>query len=148
HLNFPKREWENDQGENLFRRGRYTFWWRTFLHPSMLAFDAPSREECTVARNQSNTPQQALVLLNDPIYVEAARAFAARVMREGGEQTDARLEFAFRVALQREPRPQEIEVLTQLYAKHLEQYQADPASAAQIIDVGDSPTPTDLPAAE
>lgn len=148
HLNFPKREWENDQGENLFRRGLYTFWCRTFLHPSMLAFDAPSREECTVARNQSNTPQQALVLLNDPIYVEAARAFAARVMREGGEQTDARLEFAFRVALQREPRPQEIEVLTQLYAKHLEQYQADPASAAQIIDVGDSPTPTDLPAAE
>ena len=73
HLNFPVREYEADHGENLYRRGLYTYWRRTFLHPSLLAFDAPSREECTVERPRSNTPLQALVLLNDPTYVEAAR---------------------------------------------------------------------------
>ncbi len=75
HLNFPVREYESDHGEDLYRRGLYTYWCRTFLHPSLLAFDAPTREECTAERNRSNTPTQALVLLNDPIYVEAARVF-------------------------------------------------------------------------
>src|SRR5262249_26979879 len=79
HLNFPVREWQNDSGESLYRRGLYTYWCRTFLHPSLLAFDAPSREECTVERARSNTPQQALVLLNDPSYVEAARVLAERI---------------------------------------------------------------------
>src|SRR5207237_8814166 len=74
-MNFPKREWQNDKGDDLYRRGLYTYWCRTFPHPSLVAFDAPSREECTVERPRSNTPLQALVLLNDPIYVEAARAF-------------------------------------------------------------------------
>ena len=68
--------------EELYRRGVYTFWQRSFLHPSLLAFDAPSREECAAERNRSNIPQQALVLLNDPTYVEAARAFAARILGE------------------------------------------------------------------
>jgi hypothetical protein len=77
NLNFPTREWQNDSGESLYRRGMYTWWQRSFTHPAMLAFDAPSREECTAERNRSNIPQQALVLLNDPSYVEAARAFAA-----------------------------------------------------------------------
>ena len=76
HLNFPVREYENDHGENQYRRGLYTYWCRTFLHPSLLAFDAPTREECTAERTRSNTPLQALVLLNDPTYVEAARVFA------------------------------------------------------------------------
>ena len=80
YLNFPKREWENDKGESQYRRGLYTYWQRTFLHPSLAAFDAPSREECTVDRPRSNTPQQALVLLNDPTYVEAARALAGRML--------------------------------------------------------------------
>ena len=81
YLNFPKREWENDKGENQYRRGLYTYWQRTFLHPSLAAFDAPSREECTVDRPRSNTPQQALVLLNDPTYVEAARAATSNTSR-------------------------------------------------------------------
>src|SRR5262249_26520561 len=68
-LNFPPREWQNDTGEKLYRRGLYTHWQRTFLHPSLLAFDASTREECTAARARSNIPQQALVLLNDPTYV-------------------------------------------------------------------------------
>ncbi|MFC1757718.1 PSD1 and planctomycete cytochrome C domain-containing protein, partial [Planctomycetota bacterium] len=85
HMNFPARRWTHDKNENLYRRGLYTWWQRMFLHPSMLAFDAPSREECTVERPRSNTPQQALVLLNDPTYVEAARVFAERIGNEGGE---------------------------------------------------------------
>src|SRR6202035_1961194 len=104
-LNFPKREWQNDNGENLYRRGLYTYWCRTFPHPSLVAFDAPSREECTVERPRSNTPLQALVLLNDPVYVEASRAFAERVLREGGPDAPARLQFAFRQALQRQAQP-------------------------------------------
>ena len=84
HLNFPVREYESDHGADLYRRGLYTYWCRTFLHPSLLAFDAPSREECTAERTRSNTPTQALVLLNDPIYVEAARVFAEQIVRQGG----------------------------------------------------------------
>src|SRR5438105_4809479 len=83
-LNFPTREWQKDAGLGLYRRGLYTYWCRTFLHPSLAAFDAPCREECTVERPRSNTPLQALVLLNDPIYVEAARAFAERILLDGG----------------------------------------------------------------
>ena len=67
HLNFPKRSYKNSSGDSLYRRGRYTYWCRTFLHPSLLAFDAPTREECTAERIRSNTPQQALVLLNAPV---------------------------------------------------------------------------------
>ena len=78
NLNFPARTYVADTGENQYRRGLYTWWQRSFLHPSLVAFDAPSREECAADRNRSNIPQQALVLLNDPTYVEAARAFAAR----------------------------------------------------------------------
>ena len=80
-LNFPKREYSASHGDDLYRRGVYTFWQRTFLHPSLLTFDAPTREECTVNRVNSNTPLQALVLLNDPIYVEAARVFAEHILQ-------------------------------------------------------------------
>jgi hypothetical protein len=81
-LNFPRRDYSASRGEDQYRRGVYTFWQRTFLHPSLAAFDAPSREECTVNRSSSNTPLQALVLLNDPIYVEAAGALARAGMRQ------------------------------------------------------------------
>ena len=84
NLNFPVRDYAPDKGESQYRRGLYTWWQRSFLHPSMLAFDAPSREECTAERTRSNIPQQALVLLNDPTYVEAARVF------EEGVVTDVR----------------------------------------------------------
>ncbi len=84
HLNFPEREWQNSVGDDLYRRGLYTHWQRQYLHPSMLAFDAPSREECTADRPRSNTPLQSLVLLNDPTYVEAARVFAELIVRQGG----------------------------------------------------------------
>src|SRR5205085_7708620 len=83
-LHFARREWSTDEGDALYSRGLYTPWQRTFLHPSLLAFDAPTREECTASRVVSNTPMQALVLLNDPIFVEAARVFGERIVRQGG----------------------------------------------------------------
>ena len=83
NLNFPKRTYVHDKGESQYRRGLYTHWQRTFLHPSMMAFDAPSRQECTAERATSNTPMQALTLLNDPTYVEAARVFATADYQRG-----------------------------------------------------------------
>jgi hypothetical protein len=147
-LNFPKREWENDSGEGLYRRGLYTYWCRTFPYPSLVAFDAPSREECTVERPRSNTPLQALVLLNDPVYVEASRAFAERVLREGGADVAARLHFAFRQALQRQPLPAELKVLEPLFAKHLRQYREDRAAAEALLHTGARPVPNGLDVAE
>ena len=84
------------------------------MHPSLLAFDAPTREECTAERTRSNTPTQALVLLNDPIYVEAARVFAARIIREGGKSLDERIGWAVRQALSRPATGAERQVLSQL----------------------------------
>jgi len=148
HLNFPVREWLADSGEALYRRGLYTYWCRTFLHPSMKAFDASTREECSVERPRSSTPQQALVLLNDPTYVEAARVFAERVLREGGATDESRLAWAFHQALARDPRPEEQSLLLALRQSHLEQYAADAAAAEQLIGTGESAVPSDLPAAE
>lgn len=146
-LNFPKREWDNDRGEGVYRRGLYTYWCRTFPHPSLVAFDAPSREECTVERPRSNTPQQALVLLNDPIYVEAARAFAERIAREAGGEPAQRIQFAYRQALSRPARAEEVQVLTGLYQRHCEQYQADRTAADAVLKVGDRPAPKEIEAA-
>lgn len=148
YLNFPTREWQNDHGEDLYRRGLYTYWQRTFLQPSLLAFDAPSREECTASRPRSNTPQQALVLLNDPTYVEAARALAGRVLKESSGDVRQRLEFLFQQALCRMPRPQEQEVLGRLFEKHLSEYQADESAATQLLSVGESKNPDGMSAAE
>ena len=142
-LNFPAREWQNDKGEGLYRRGLYTHWQRTFLQPSLLAFDAPTREEAVCERTRSNVPQQALTLLNDPTYVEAARVFAERIMRGASVDGD-RLEFAFRQALSRSPKQQEGKVLLDLLGKHRKEYMADPAAAAKLISAGDSPVPKDL----
>lgn len=146
YLNFPRREWMNDRGENQYRRGLYTYWQRSFIHPSLLAFDAPTREECTVERTRSNTPQQALVLLNDPTYVEASRAFAVNALREGGKESASRIEWAYRHALGRAPRPEEAQVLTKLVEKHLAEYRADPKAAEALCKVGDFPLPKDLSA--
>jgi hypothetical protein len=148
YLNFPKREWDNDQGESLYRRGLYTYWQRTFLHPSLAAFDATSREECTVERPRSNTPQQALVLLNDPTYVEAARSLAAKVIEHGGKSPAERLEYAFREVLVRSPRPEEIATLTALVAKHQAEFAADKPSAEKLLKVGDAAAPAGIDPAE
>ncbi|MEY3227303.1 MAG: hypothetical protein RLZZ536_1922 [Planctomycetota bacterium] len=139
YLNFPTREWQNGSGQELYRRGLYTHWQRQYLHPSLLAFDAPSREECTADRNRSNTPLQSLVLLNDPTYVEAARAFAERILREGGSTDEARISFAFRRAVSRDAETDEVAVLQQLLQKHLADYAAEPASVEAILKTGALP---------
>ena len=146
-LNFPKREWQNDTGEALYRRSLYTYWCRTFPHPSLIAFDAPSREECTVERPRSNTPLQALVLLNDPIYVEASRVFAERILKSG-DTTEKRIDFAYRQALDRKPLPEETQLLTALVEKHLKQYREDKAAVAALLSAGASPAAKDLDPAE
>ncbi len=147
-LNFPRREYVPDQGENLYRRGLYTHWQRTFLHPSLLAFDAPSREECTVNRVNSNTPQQALVLLNDPACVEAARVLVQNVLRQGGGNFAQRLDQAYARALARPPTAEEARLLGSLYQKQLAHYRAEPEAARQLINTGEWPVAKDLPAPE
>ena len=130
-LNFPKREYSASSGENLYRRGLYTTWQRTYLHPSLLNFDAPTREECTVSRSTSNTPLQALDLLNDPIYVEAARAFA-RNAAQAAKTFDARLDWIFDRALNRPPAAEERSILRGLYERNLKRLGADRSSAREL----------------
>ncbi len=144
YLNFPTREWQNGTGEELYRRGLYTHWQRQYLHPSLLAFDAPSREECTADRPRSNTPLQSLVLLNDPSYVEAARAFAENILRFGGSTTRDKLNFAFRRAVSRDIKSSEADVLERLLQSHLDEYKSDANAADELLKVGAKPAPPDL----
>jgi hypothetical protein len=144
-LNFPVRDYSADRGEDLYRRGLYTVWQRTFLHPSLMTFDAPSREECTVNRVNSNTPLQALVLLNDPIYVEASRVFAENILKQGGQTLDAQIRWAFERAVSRNPSLPERRALADLYDKSLSRFQRDPVSAKNFLHIGDSPIPKTAP---
>jgi len=144
NLNFPKRTYVESTGKQLYRRGLYTHWQRSFLHPSLLAFDAPSREECVAQRTISNTPLQALVLLNDPIYVEAARVFAERIMREGGSSKTERLAFAYRWALSRQPGDAEAGVMSALFDKHLAHFRANPEEATKAVSTGEWPVATEF----
>lgn len=137
YLNFPMRTWVADKGQDEYRRGLYTYWCRTYLQPSLLAFDAPTREEGCSARVVSNTPQQALVLLNDPTYVEAARALAERILRESPADPTARIQAAYRLALQRNAAPREIQTLLRVYQRQKAEYDAAPAEAADLLHVGD-----------
>lgn len=148
HMNFPARKWPSDQGENLHRRGLYTWWQRMFLHPAMVAFDAPSREECTVERPRSNIPQQALVLLNDPTFVEAAHGLAERTLQSAEPETAKRIDWIWKEVLSRLPEKTEAEVLTKVYERHRTQYEADPESAKQLLNVGTLPVNESLDTVE
>jgi hypothetical protein len=148
HLNFPKRKYRQDHGESLYRRGLYIYWQRTFLYPSLLAFDAPTREHCTAERARSNTPLQALVLLNDPVFVEAARAFAARILREGGDNISGRIRWAYREALSREPTRQEADLLAALLEKHYARYKSDSEAAGKLVSTGETPLPESVDVVE
>ncbi len=148
NLNFPIRTYTSDTGESQYRRGLYTWWQRSFLHPSMLAFDAPSREECAAERNRSNIPQQALVLLNDPIYVEAARAFASRILLECNGSSEQRLVWAWQQALQREPNADEIKIIAPLLSERLIAYQNDEKAADALLKVGQMPVASSLDKAQ
>ena len=119
-----------DTGEGLFRRGMYTFWKRTCPPPAMVSFDAPNREVCVARRSRTNTPLQALVLLNDPTYIEAARVFASDVLKSGGTDQLARLNYAYRKALARDIRPEEVPAMQEL----LELARSDFAEDANRVD--------------
>ncbi|MCX7665582.1 MAG: PSD1 and planctomycete cytochrome C domain-containing protein [Gemmataceae bacterium] len=136
YLNFPTREWANSTGPDQYRRGLYTYWCRTFPHPSLTAFDAPSREECTNERPRSSTPLQALALLNDPTYVETAKALAIRALREGGASDKEKFAFLIKQVLSRPIEEAELTILQNLLDKHRQQYQQDEASAQALAKIG------------
>jgi hypothetical protein len=135
HLNFPKRTYTQDNNQQQWRRGLDVHWQRMFLHPQLLAFDAPTREECTAVRMRSNTPKAALVLLNDPTFVEAARKLAERVLAENTDDTD-RLSRLWRLAVSRPPDATEQALLGDLLHRRRQDYHADPKAAAALLQVG------------
>jgi hypothetical protein len=143
-----ERTWTMSVGEDRFRRGLYTFWRRTVPYPSLATFDAPSREICTVRRLRTNTPLQAFVLLNDPVYVEAAQALARRIVREGGQSAVERAQFALRLCQVRPPRADQVEQLAGLFQNALEHFRGDPASAQPLATDPLGPLPADWDAAE
>ncbi len=130
------RNYKEDTGEGLYRRTLYTIWKRTAAPPTMTLFDSPSREICTVKRSRTNTPLQALTLLNEVTYVEAARILAQRMIAEGGSTPEQRIAWAFRLATCRAPRADEVKVLADGLAKRTARLQQSPDEAAKILAVG------------
>jgi hypothetical protein len=136
-----------DHGEKLYRRSLYTYWKRTVPPPNMVAFDAPNREVCTVARPTTTTPLQALVLLNDVQYVEAARAFAERILAQNADET-SRLRWAFEECVSRPPTDEELSVLTDALFRERTRYVNDNETADAYLANGESPRNKDIPAPE
>jgi Protein of unknown function (DUF1553)/Protein of unknown function (DUF1549)/Concanavalin A-like lectin/glucanases superfamily/Planctomycete cytochrome C len=141
-------DYVQDHGPSLYRRSLYTFWKRTVPPPAMVAFDAPARETCIVRETRTNTPLQALSLLNDVTFVEAARWFAQRIIARGGVTPDARLEAAFRAATARRPRPHELAILRAALEDALVRFRQDPHAAKALLEVGESPLDPRLDASE
>jgi hypothetical protein len=143
-----ERTWSTSQGEDRYRRGLYTFWRRTIPYPSMAAFDAPSREVCAIKRVRSNTPVQAFVTLNDPVYVEAAQALARRIVREGGPSAEDRVRFALRLCQVRLPEPEQVKRLLSLFETELQHYRQAPQEAVKLATDPLGPLPTGTQADE
>ncbi|MFO0910754.1 MAG: PSD1 and planctomycete cytochrome C domain-containing protein [Isosphaeraceae bacterium] len=140
--------WVLSPGGDRYRRGLYTFLKRTSPYPAMLAFDAPSREVCTVRRITTNTPLQALVTLNDPAFVEAAQALARRMAREGGDTPAGRIARGLQLALVRQPNPREVEALVSLYQRRLAAFRANPGDARAFATDPLGPLPPGSDAAD
>jgi len=132
-------DYDQGHGEDLYRRSLYTFWKRSVPPPTMANFDASSRESCVVRQNVTNTPLQALDLMNNPTYVEAARVLAERMMKEGGATTDARIAYAFRLATARVPTAAERQILQQAYTRQLASFTARPDDARKYVSQGERP---------
>jgi hypothetical protein len=145
---YPGTKWVESQGDDLYRRSLYTFWKRTVPHPTFTVLDAPDREVCVVRRSVTNTPLQALTLLNDPIYLEAARKLAERVIHEGGKDVLPRLSFAFRLVTGRKPEDRELSVLKRKLDDMLSSYSADTAGAQAFVSVGKSARDAAIPVNE
>jgi hypothetical protein len=132
-----QRAYPTSKGEDRYRRGLYTFWRRTVPYPSMATFDAPSRETCSIKRVRTNTPLQAFVTLNDPVFVEASQAFAQRIVAEGGSSPEERARHAYRLATCRVGTEVQIRPLVDLYQREQERFVANPkAAAAMVGDAG------------
>jgi uncharacterized protein DUF1553/uncharacterized protein DUF1549/cytochrome c len=145
-FSFNQIRYVQDHGENLYRRSLYTFWRRSIAPPDM--FDSAGRQVCTVRQARTNTPLHALTLLNDTIFVEAARAFAERIMKEGGKMPEQRLAYAFRLATARWPRAGEEKLLVAGYERSLKQYQGDRDAALKLVSAGESKRDARLDVAE
>ncbi len=130
--------YERDTGEGLYRRSLYTFWRRTSPPPSMITFDATRRNMCVVRRQQTSTPMQALVLLNDPQYVEASRMLAQRLLQNPEATLEATITQAFRLLTSRPPTPVELDIMQQTYAEQLEEFAANQADAIKLLQIGDA----------
>jgi mono/diheme cytochrome c family protein len=136
-LQFPDRVYQAERDDRQYRRGVYMHWQRTFLHPMLANFDAPSREDCVALRVAANSPQQALTLLNDPEFVEAARVWADRLLAAPGASTDAdRLALAFEQALARPIQPRERSSLLAFLDRVRSEYRDRPEDAAKLLEVG------------
>lgn len=137
--NQPLRKYIQDHGQDLYRKSMYTFWKRTIPPPSMIIFDAPPREECTVRRQSTSTPMQALVMLNDPQFIEASRLIAERMLREGGANDVERIGFAFRLATSRAASKEEIQLLQDLLEERREEFGNAPQKAEAYLNIGEFP---------
>ncbi len=135
---FSGQQYMQSHGPDLYRRGMYTLWKRTVPPASLATFDAPNREKCTARRALTNTPLQALALMNDPTYVEASRALAQRTLTEGGADPDRRLAYAFRLATSRQPEGREVKVLRTLLDQRRAAFAADRPAAVKLVSVGES----------
>lgn len=138
------RTWEQNKGAENYRRGLYVYWRRSIPYASFVTFDAPSRETCTVRRPRTNTPLQALVMMNDPVYVEAARNLGLRLMQKGGKAVVDRVRFAFRLCLARNPSDQELSRMVNAYETEMKHFLEHRADANQLVHVGASPPPTNV----
>ncbi len=140
-------DYTQDHGENLYRRSLYTFWKRTVAPPSLMTFDASGRETCWVRETRTNTPLQALTLLNDVTYVEAARILAERIIREE-KSADDRIQRAFLLLVSRKPTDAERTILLQAFDRHLADYRKNPAGAKKLLSIGEKPADPKIDAVE
>ena len=140
------RDYKRDQGDSLYRRSMYTFWKRAAPPASMEIFNAPTRETCTVGRERTNTPLQALVTLNDPQFVEAARFLAQIALKKGGDKFDGRIDIVAKRLLARPLRGEESKVVQESLNELLDHYKAHPADAKKLIAVGESKADASLDA--
>ena len=137
-----------DRGEGLYRRSLYTYWKRTVAPPFMMNFDSPNREVCTVNEVRTNTPLQALNLMNDVAFLEAARKFAERMMKDGGPTPGSRVDYAWRLALDRPAADAEKQVMLETLHRFEGRYRKDAKAAEEFLSNGDSPRDKSLDTAE
>ena len=145
---FTAQSYEQQHGDDLYRRSMYTFWKRTSPPPEMITFDAPDREKCSARRLLTNTPLQALVLLNDTTYIEAARALARRMLTEGGSSPEKRIGYGFRLATSRQPAPREIAVLRTALSQSMQDFRGHEDQAASLLNVGEAKLDTKVSKAD